>query len=323
MSHNVKFNDFNYIFETVAGSHLYGTAKTESDVDVRGVFIPTEPYFYGFMLNIEQIEEKEPHDKVLYDIRKFCKLASECNPNIVELLFVPKSRGFMSDYPLLWTDEWQEIHNNRHIFLSTRARHTFTGYAVAQLKRIKQHRNWLLHPPKSRPKRSDFGLPDDRKLVTEDQYNAFKELNDEYDDNLIDLMELDINAMNVLQREKAFRNANKNWGQYENWKKQRNPQRAELEAKYGYDTKHASHLVRLISEGKELLLTGEITLPRPDAAELLRVRGGEYSYDELMDKIGDLDAKFDEYEENSCLPYKSNVKACDKLCQEIVKRSIR
>src|ERR1039458_5020213 len=34
--------------------------------------------------------------------------------------------------------------------------------------------------------------------------------------------------------------------QYNGWKAQRNPKRAELEAKFGYDTKHAMHLVRLM-----------------------------------------------------------------------------
>src|SRR5262245_48554781 len=34
------------------------------------------------------LETKEPHDLVQYEIRKFFRLAADCNPNIIEVFFV-------------------------------------------------------------------------------------------------------------------------------------------------------------------------------------------------------------------------------------------
>ncbi len=39
--------------------------------------------------------------------------------------------------------------------LDLRAGYTFSGYAVAQLKRIKTHRRWLIHPPTHKPTRQE------------------------------------------------------------------------------------------------------------------------------------------------------------------------
>jgi predicted nucleotidyltransferase len=44
---------------------------------------------------------------------------------------------------------------------------------------------------------------------------------------------------------------------------------------HGYDTKFAMHCMRLITQGIELITTGHITFPRPDAQELLDIRGGK------------------------------------------------
>ncbi len=307
--------DLKVIFECHAGSRLYGTATDGSDVDIRGVFIPSEEYFLGFLHTIEQVETKT-EDRVHFDIRKFLKLASECNPNIVELLFVPKEACSVI------TEEWALILDKKELFLSKKARWTFSGYAVSQLHRIKRHRSWLLHPPKAQPLRSDFGLPMDRTLVTKDQLGALGELTSTFNKDLIEDFNLDVNTLDILQREKAFLNANKEWSSYQKWEKTRNPQRAELERQFGYDTKHGSHLYRLMTEGKELLLTGKITFPRPDANVLLDIRNGKYSYDELMSLVGDIDAEFDKFCEESSLPNKPKIKEIDNLCISLIKRHL-
>jgi hypothetical protein len=110
------------------------------------------------------------------------------------------------------------------------------------------------------------------------------------------------------------------WEQYQRWKAERNKDRANLEAKYGYDCKHAAHLFRLIGEGIELLTTGQITFPRPSAEDLLAIRHGKYTYDELMARLGDdIDSNFSNIEDKIILPHNPNRKQADKLCQKLVK----
>lgn len=49
------------------------------------------------------------------------------------------------------------------------------------------------------------------------------------------------------------------------------------------NTKHAMHVVRLLRTAKEALETGEVLVKRPDAAELLAIRNGAWSYEEMME----------------------------------------
>jgi predicted nucleotidyltransferase len=65
-------------------------------------------------------------------------------------------------------------------------------------------------------------------------------------------------------------------------KKVNNTGRVELIEKHGYDTKMFMHAVRLYRMGAEALLTGELTVKRPDAAELLEIRDGKYSFEEAV-----------------------------------------
>ena len=143
---------FKVIVKCTTGSHLYGTATELSDIDTRGVFIPTEEFYLGFMEKVEQVESHTP-DETYWEITKFFKLCLDNNPNILELLFIPNQ---FIEYA---SEEWANIMAHRQMFLSTKARHTFSGYAVSQLHRIRQHREWLMNPPKGKPERKDFDLP--------------------------------------------------------------------------------------------------------------------------------------------------------------------
>ena len=138
--------DYNIIFECVAGSRLYGTSTETSDYDYRGIIIPSKEYFLGFAKKVEQIiDSKDGNDRVLWELRKFFSLALDCNPSIIEILFVPEDRWIQS------SDIWKQIISHRDWFVSKKARWTFSGYAISQLKRIKRHRSWLpLLPPKCR-----------------------------------------------------------------------------------------------------------------------------------------------------------------------------
>src|SRR5580704_4911605 len=142
------------ILLTRHGSQAYGTNTESSDLDLKGVAVPPIEYFHGFSKVFEQAETNTPNDLVIYDIRKFMRLAADFNPSICEVL---------------WTDPSDWIHisdsgrlliENRDLFLSRKARWTFSGYAISQLKRINVHYRWLKSPPKTPPDRKDYGLPD-------------------------------------------------------------------------------------------------------------------------------------------------------------------
>lgn len=306
------------IILTVAGSRAYGLHTETSDVDMKGVAIPTAPYFHGFMRRFEQADKSSHMDPFIpylteeekaavaatkiegsvYDIRKFCLLASQANPNILDVLFC------RDEEVRVLTALGERLRDARDLFVSAKAMHTFSGYANQQLKRIKTHRRWLLDPPKDKPTRAEYDLPEST-LIPADQLGAaeaaVRKRMDEWEidyGNLEDAeiihiqMELatrmaeietalgidpetgekdeakwlaaarsiglDDNFVDLMYREKRYKAALVEWQQYQHWVKTRNPERAALEKQHGFDTKHGAHLVRLLRMGSEILTTGKV-----------------------------------------------------------------
>jgi predicted nucleotidyltransferase len=82
------------------------------------------------------------------------------------------------------------------------------------------------------------------------------------------------------------------------------PNRPELVAKYGYDTKFASHALRLALQGIELMQTGRLTLPmRDDLREHLRaVKTGGVAYDDMLREATQYEKELVEAVSTSPLP---------------------
>lgn len=76
-------------------------------------------------------------------------------------------------------------------------------------------------------------------------------------------------------------------------KQNRLPKRPELVEAHGYDTKYASHALRLAMQGVELLETGRLQLPmREDRRELVReVKAGNVGRGEVLDEIRSYEAR--------------------------------
>jgi hypothetical protein len=224
------------------------------------------------------------------------------NPTQIEFLFIPE------EYTIKVTPQWKMIVENRDIFMSKKVRHTFAGYAHSQLGRIKRHRAYLLNPPDHMPTREEFGLPKNPRLCKE-HLQAIQALPVEY---LFEGMQEE------ARNEARYRTAKEAWDDYMGWEKGRNPRRAKLEKDFGYDTKHASHLYRLMEEGKECLLTGNITLPRPEKEVLVAIKWGAYKYDQLMEMVDNFDAEFEKLYEESPLPFGPDRKKANDLYLRIL-----
>jgi len=296
------------ILETVHGSHAYGLASESSDTDLKGIFIPGPAAFLGYRPSIEQ-QELSP-DHVLYDIRKFFRLAVESNPTIVELLHTETS-----DLTVV-TDEGRLLLENRDRFLSRRAGASFGRYALSQLKRIKTHRRWLLDPPRACPTRPDFGLRD-HVLIPKDQLGAAEAL---IRDGRIDEAQLTPNFLLIMDRERSYRAAHREWQQYQTWLSERNPIRAETERRFGYDTKHAMHLIRLLRMAVEILRDGKVVVRRPDAEELRAIRAGALSFDQLLESARELEKRLEDLTPGSPLPDHPDEEELNALCARIVTR---
>lgn len=343
----------------LAGSHGYGLNRPESDFDFRGVFIAPKRYYLGF----DRVEQKdagwdEPgifpfidgnKDTVIYELRKVLQLLAGANPNVLELLWLP-------NYPVL-TSVGQHLIKHRQLFLSKKVKHTYSGYAFAQIKKMETHRKWLLHPPQKKPLPSDFGIENEEPLI-KDELNAFLEYLYilikgrieflEESEQLYKLLTADIDFKGVLkqytlpdevleytqqltnsrsdfirllQKSQSYQVALREWKAYISWQENRNPARAEMERKSGFDLKHGMHCIRLLRSGLEILQTGKVIVDRRlagDVDDLKAILKGEYSYEQVMQMANDLVSQMDSVYEKSTLPHHPNLNQINDLCMELV-----
>ncbi|MDH5493875.1 MAG: nucleotidyltransferase domain-containing protein [Myxococcales bacterium] len=181
------------IFLTLAGSQAHGTARDGSDVDLRGVCVAPLSVRLSLFRAFEQHEGDLPEplaeailprieshpsaaralgiktECVIFDVAKFVGLCAASNPNALEILFADE-RDWIFETPA-----WRRLHEERHRFLTKKVQQTFHGYAMAQLKRIKTHRSWLLNPPGKKPSREDFGLPVASGTLSRDDQNRIEQ----------------------------------------------------------------------------------------------------------------------------------------------------
>jgi uncharacterized protein len=128
--------DLNPILLGRVGSRAYGTDMPESDSDYMGVCIAPADCYVGLKHwhndgTKEFKREADGFDSVSYELKKFLNLCMNFNPNVIPLLWLRPE-----DYILL-EPEGQVIIDNRKLFNSKRAYHTFLGYAKGQIHRMK------------------------------------------------------------------------------------------------------------------------------------------------------------------------------------------
>jgi predicted nucleotidyltransferase len=142
------------IIKVLTGSRSYGlaidTPQYNSDYDYRGVFVIPKEKQITILDLPDEITESEGDTK-FYELKKFFKLAVECNPNLIEILFSPLDCIVDID------KRGQHLLNNKNLFISKKAKHTFSGYAFAQIKKAKGENKWINNKKsEEKPKREDF-----------------------------------------------------------------------------------------------------------------------------------------------------------------------
>lgn len=330
----------NLLVKHYAGSHAYGTSLPTSDVDFRGIFVADREYVTTPFFNTAEVKDTSEEDTVLFELRQFMNLAVACNPNVVETLWVDE-KDIVFRHP-----GYDLIRHHRGELLSRKVAFTLAGYASSQLARIKGHKKWIANPQSEEtPRQTDFmslvvnftsekmfkfdvyrfrkghrfvpyggnvfGVykSDEHELFTDDYT-----LNTAYEG---DTHTLGVPLMIVKWNEQVYQSVKQNWENYWEWKRNRNEKRSVLEEKFGYDTKHAMHLVRLLRMGVEVLTTGELRVRRPDAAELLEIRNGKMTYEEIVKYGEDLDAHVKTLVDKSPLPRSPNTKLAARLVMQV------
>jgi len=332
----------NMIVKHYAGSLAYGTNLPTSDVDFRGVFVADPINIRTPFYTVKEVDDTSEEDTKLYELSQFMKLSLDCNPNVIETLWVDPASIVVT------TPAYDMLRQAAPSLLSSKIAYTTVGYATSQLKRIKGHNKWINNPQSTeRPQQVDFvslvhtfapdkllnlnlrTLAQGYRLVpySGNTYGVYHtgahspfnpvtgSLNTDYqgDSHLLGTPEY-IVKFNA----EAYNAARDTWENYWEWKKNRNVKRSELEEAHGFDTKHAMHLVRLLRMGAEALETGVIQVHRPDAAELLDIRHGKWTYNQIVEYAEHMsDLVLNKLIHTTQLPKRPDIKLAAKVMMEV------
>lgn len=96
----------------------------------------------------------------------------------------------------------------------------------------------------------------------------------------------------------------KAYREYFSWVSERNENRFQGTMQHGggYDAKNMMHTLRLLQQAKEILSDGKLNVRRLDREELLRIKSGVFTYDELFIRAQKLFQEVEELSLHSLLP---------------------
>lgn len=266
------------------------------DKDIMGIYVGLEEHYLGF--GRPDVRERfiKEWDSVSYEIRKFIGLLLKCNPNVLSMLWLP-------DHHLLYKHPLGELlRANKHIFVTKEAYHSFNGYAFGQFKRM-THFNQDARQEMDDYEHilSDIGLDindikADQKLRDQSagsaKYAAFT-------------------IGDVITKYEALRRKYYSGGYM-------GEKRRALVREVGFDCKNAAHLIRLLRMGIEFLNEGTLHVERTDAAELLQIKRGEWSLDDVKAEAERLFTLTKEAFNKSTLPPHPNKEKAERLCIDII-----
>ena len=299
--------------ESISGSRAYGLALPTSDTDIKGVFVLPEERLWG-MEKVEQVNN-ESNDISFYEVGRFVELLAKNNPNLLEMLD-PAPHHVVQKHPLF--DLLSPT-----LFLSKLCKDTFAGYALTQIKKARGLHKKILNPQdKTRKSVLHFChiLSENRTrpLSTwlEDQQIAqetcglvkvphVKGLYGLYHDpsgslgysgimpkptaNDVSLSSVPKEApmLTYLHFNKdGYQAYCKDYKAYWEWVEKRNDARYQNTLAHGknYDAKNMMHTFRLLDMAEEILRDGQVLVQRPNREELLEIRAGAFTYEELIQR---------------------------------------
>lgn len=291
------------LFLTQYGSHLYGLNTENSDLDFRGVFLPEKEDLllqkakdeYNVELNIG----KRKVDVKLFSIHKFLKLCSKGDTNALDVLF---SVSYINKGSYLRTHV-EQFYN----FLYTDEENLSVSWAIEY---IKEYANKLINIDKlmspisyAYKQATKYGLKGERKQALDKILAQAQEIVDSSDTEWFTVSDL-VKVIDFSNKHYSIDKLD-NKGTIEKYLNvcgvqhqynldlevfiERITEKVEKEytsdrtknAVDGNDWKALSHALRILSQIKDLLTTGNYSFPNVNKAFLLNVKLGKISREEI------------------------------------------
>jgi hypothetical protein len=315
------------ILRTRFGSHVYGTNLPTSDTDIKAIYLPAVPDLLlqrarGVISSTTKADAAakntaEDVDIEQYALHKYFDLLLQGNTVAMDILFTPKEFWERKIAPT-----WERVVKSKDIFLH-KGTASFAGYCRTQANRygIKGSRVAaaraaleLLKTFEPRKKLGDY----------EAQIFPFVDGRDHCGVVLINNPKGQPERfLEVCNRKFAFAaNVKHALDIVQRIFDEYGKRALQAESNDGCDWKALAHAVRVANQAQELLLTGHITFPRPEAELLRSVRKGERPYREVAAMIERGLEDLEVAKTNSTLPEEPNRKAADDLLYEIYEEHV-
>jgi len=307
------------------GSHLYGTSTPSSDTDWKGVHLPSgEAVILGRAENhinrgvVSKIEgtDKNAADAVddeSFSVQKFFEMLMKGDTVATEILFACNDAY---EWPT-FDERWWEVRKTGIALLNRQCK-GFVGYCVRQAAKygIKGSRMSAVKDVLDVLGKHRFG--DKMSTIEAELHNWSAGREHVMWENIPGPNGKILWHLNVCDRKmpmtvyigEAYKVWEKVWQNYG----QRARQAMDNE---GIDWKAMSHAVRVAGQAIELLDTGRITFPRPDASFLLAIKRGKLDYSAVSEYLEGQVTEAHAASERSKLPEKSDHKLADALVRRL------
>ncbi|MFM2305463.1 MAG: hypothetical protein RLZZ367_132 [Bacteroidota bacterium] len=305
------------LLNCISGSKSYGLQVPTSDTDYKGVFILPKQQL--FSLDYTEQVSNETNDEVYYELKRFIDLLYKNNPNILELLNTPddcvlyrhpimqkvKTEIFLSKlckdtfagYAVTQIKKAKGL--NKKIVNPVDAEkkkivdfcYVVYGGQTIPLQSWLTQNNYLQQHcglVALNHMKDTYALYHNSQL-TVPQYLRGIASGDDANDVSLSAIPKGINPLTVLSFNKdGYSKYCKDYREYWDWVDKRNEARYESTLQHGknYDAKNMMHVFRLLNMAYEIATEKKVNVHRPDREYLLRVRSGEFMYEDLV-KLAD------------------------------------
>jgi predicted nucleotidyltransferase len=311
---------YKIIYLTEFGSKLYGTNTENSDLDIKGIFIPCvqqvllkkDKNRFSFDSNkTNNSNTKDDMDFELISIYKFFDLLIKGETTALDILF-----SMFSNKKLYCLNSYiNHIKDNYNIFLSTNM-HSFKGYAISQTMKYHQTGNRLKEISSFMSEVSNF---DDNlsvsyyydkitQIIKHNKYTFISQESPNGDNKKyirvfgkyfivnMKVSELKDKLDSILSR---YGNRTKN-------------------ILSGSDFKAVSHSYRVLCELEELLVEGKITFPLKEASLIKEIKRGKFDTINIVNILENKLNKCIELEKDTILPKNPDIQKIDSLLLSLI-----
>ena len=272
------------LYRCLSGSKLYGTNTPKSDEDFISVVMPFPKDLLGLQ-KIEQVDAStkasnenrrntnEDIDDHQYMLNYYLHLLIDGNPNLTEILFAPESSVLET------SGIFEELRANKQRIISNRVIKTFSGFAYAQMQKLlvkKERYVGLKNAVEYIEEKFPHFITEDCEAeygMEEETANELNKIVKHYKGSKNDIQSFH-KGLSIKITYQKIKSEYENYG----WRV-----KTETFESLGYDTKFASHAVRLLIEAEELVRTGSIKYPLEKAELIKDIKNGKHEVDKLIE----------------------------------------